>query len=169
MRVHNGGDVGPRLEDRRMDEALEIGLALIVDRFAFLVELDQVVALDQFRRARARHEEALRIVRVAHADMAIGIDDVLVRQNTVGHHEVAQKVVKLAHVGILTSERDRRFMSLSVIGVGCFGRWSCSMWIPVRNEIRRPRALSVLPRVRENERCSTTPSCHSIVQGILAE
>jgi hypothetical protein len=30
--------------------------------------------------------------------MAIGIDNVLVRQNTVGHYEVAQKVVKLAHI-----------------------------------------------------------------------
>ena len=97
--MHHRHDVGPRLEDRGMDEALQIRLALVADRLAHLVELDQVVALDQFRRQRARHEEALRIVGMAHADMAVGIDHVFVGENAIGDDEVAQQIVELAHGG----------------------------------------------------------------------
>ena len=83
-----------------MDIALEIGLTLVLDRLTRLIELDQIVAFDQFRRARARHEEAFRIVGMPHADMAIGIDDVFVGENTVGDNKVAQEIVELAHVGV---------------------------------------------------------------------
>jgi hypothetical protein len=97
MGVHHRGDIGPRLENRRMDEALEIGLTLVIDGFALLVELDQVVALDQFRSQRARHEKPLRIVGMPHADMAIGIDHVFVGKNAVRDDDVAQQVFELAH------------------------------------------------------------------------
>ncbi len=40
--MHHRHHVGPRLEDRRMDEAFQIRLALVVDRLALLIELDQV-------------------------------------------------------------------------------------------------------------------------------
>jgi hypothetical protein len=42
---------GPRLQYRGVDEALKIGLTLVADRLALLIELDQIVALDQFRCA----------------------------------------------------------------------------------------------------------------------
>src|SRR3974377_2200902 len=80
-----------------MDETLEIGLALVVDRLAFGVELDQIVAFDQFRRQRARHEESLRVVGMAHADMAIGVDDVFIGENAIGDDKIAQQVFELAH------------------------------------------------------------------------
>jgi hypothetical protein len=56
-------------------------------------------SIDQFRRQRARHEETLRIVGMAHADMAVGIDHVFVGENAIGDDEVAQEIVKLAHDG----------------------------------------------------------------------
>ena len=89
MRMHYRRHVGTRFENCRMDEALEIGLALVVDRFALLVELDQIVTLDQFRRQRARHEKTLRIVGMPHADMAVSVDHVLVGENAVCDHKVA--------------------------------------------------------------------------------
>ena len=42
------------------------------------------MALDKFRRARARHEKAFRIVGMAHADMTIGIDHVFMGQDAIG-------------------------------------------------------------------------------------
>src|SRR6516164_8468206 len=80
-----------------MDEALDIGLALVIDRLALGVELDQIVAFDQFRRQRARHEEALRVVGMAHADMAVGVDHVFIGENAVGDDKIAQQVFELAH------------------------------------------------------------------------
>jgi hypothetical protein len=35
-----------------------------------------------------------------HADMAVGIDDILVGENTVGDDEIAEQIVKLAHGGL---------------------------------------------------------------------
>ena len=61
MRMHHRHDVRPRFEDAGMDEALEIERALLVaHRLAVEVELDDVVALDQLGRERARDEEMLR-------------------------------------------------------------------------------------------------------------
>ena len=82
-----------------MDETLEIGLPLVADRLTLLVELDQIVPLDQFRRTRPRQEEAFRIVGVPHADVAVGVDHVLIGEDAVGDDEIAQKIVELAHVG----------------------------------------------------------------------
>ena len=99
MGVNHRYHVRPRLEDRRMNETLEIGLPLVADRLALLIELDQIVPLDQFRRTRARQEEALRIVGVAHTDMAVGVDHVFMGEDAVGDNEIAQEIVELAHVG----------------------------------------------------------------------
>ncbi len=46
MGMHDRHHVGPRLEYRRVDEALEIGLTFVFDRLALLIELDQIVAFD---------------------------------------------------------------------------------------------------------------------------
>ena len=49
--MHDGMDIGPRLEDRRVDEALEIErAALVAHRPAVEPEFDDVVRLDQFGR-----------------------------------------------------------------------------------------------------------------------
>ena len=94
-------DVGPRLEDCCVDEAFQIGLALVTNRFAHLIELDQIVMLDQLWRQRARHKEMLRIIGMAHADMAIGVDHVFVGEDAIGNDEVAEDIVELAH-GVLS-------------------------------------------------------------------
>ena len=61
------------------------------------IEFDQIVAFDQFRRQRARHEEALRVVGMAHADMAVGVDYVFIGENAVGDDKIAHQVFELAH------------------------------------------------------------------------
>ena len=53
-------------------------LTLAYHWLALLIELDQVIALDQLGRERARHEEVLRIVGMTHADVAISVDHVFV-------------------------------------------------------------------------------------------
>src|ERR1700722_19282976 len=47
---------------------------------------------DPSRRQRAPHEEALRIVGMTYAYMAIGIDHVFVGKNAIGDDEVAQQI-----------------------------------------------------------------------------
>jgi hypothetical protein len=49
------------------------------------------------------------IVRVPHTDVAVGIDNVFVRQNAVGDDKVTQEIVKLAHIGVLTFIIGRQF------------------------------------------------------------
>src|SRR5437879_1854852 len=74
-----------------MDEALEVGLARIAaGGVALEVELHEVAALDPVRAERAREEKAPRVARVPHADVAVGVDDVLVRQDAVGDDEVVE-------------------------------------------------------------------------------
>ena len=82
-------DVRPRLEDGGVDEALEIERArLVAHRLAVEAELDDVVALHQVGRERAGEEEVLRIVGMADADMAVGVDHVLLGEDAVGDHEI---------------------------------------------------------------------------------
>src|SRR5262245_36955456 len=94
------------LKNRCVNEALQIGMALIVDRLALPIELDQVVAFDQFGGERARHKETLRIVGMANADVAVGINHVFLCKDTVGDDEVTKKIVELAH-SYLPSEETR--------------------------------------------------------------
>ena len=94
--------VGPRLIGAAVDRALGVEvLALGVDRLAFEIELDDVVALDALGRPRARQEKAIRPVGMADADVAERIDDPELRQHVVRGHEVFQQVVKLRHGGVL--------------------------------------------------------------------
>ena len=94
VRMHDGLDVGPRLEDRGVDEALEVERTrLVAHRLAVEPELDDVVALDQLGRERAREEEVLRLVGMADADMAIGVDHVLLGQDAVGDDEIVEESV----------------------------------------------------------------------------
>ena len=81
-----------------MDRALGVEvLALGVDRLAFEIELDDVVALDALGRARTRQEEPIRLVRMADADMAERIDDAVLGQHVVRGHKVFDQIVELRH------------------------------------------------------------------------
>ena len=78
MGMDDGHDIRPRREDRRMNEALEIKAAVLVPhRLSVQVELDDVLGAYQLRGKRAGDQEAVGIVRVTDADMAVGVDDLL--------------------------------------------------------------------------------------------
>jgi len=72
-----------------MDEALGIDRALVrPDELAVEAELHDVGRDDKARRARPRHQEALRIVRVAGADVAVAVDHVLHVEDAVADHQI---------------------------------------------------------------------------------
>src|SRR3546814_6809580 len=82
-----------------MDEALQIqGSILGGDRFAGQVEFDDILASHQFGRQRARDEEAVGTVRMAHAHMAIGVDHVFLRQRAVRDHQVTDELVEIGRI-----------------------------------------------------------------------
>ena len=54
-------------------------------------------ALDQLGRERARDEEVLGIVGMADADVAVGVDHVLLGEDAVGDDEVLDEGVEIAH------------------------------------------------------------------------
>ena len=96
--VHDRHHVRPRLVERAVDEALEIGRAAArIDRVAFEREFHDVGGLDAVGRARAREQIALRIVGMARADMAEGIDDRLAGEDAVGGDELFDDPVELGH------------------------------------------------------------------------
>src|SRR2546423_258628 len=93
MMVTYGVDVRPRLEDLAMDHALRIGPRhRRHDWVGVEIVFEDVVRLHQSGCTRAREKIALRIVRMAHADMAEGIEDALVGDDTVGGREIAAQV-----------------------------------------------------------------------------
>src|SRR5262249_58012521 len=83
---------------------LEVGRAALgIDRRAIERELHDVVFLDAVRRPRARQQIALRIIGVAHADMAEAVHHALAGEDAVGGDELFDQVVQLGH---------RRFLEL---------------------------------------------------------
>ena len=61
MRVHHRHDIRPRLEDRRMYEALEIEACVFVThRLPVEAELDDIFGGDQFWSERARDQKCRR-------------------------------------------------------------------------------------------------------------
>ena len=52
---------------------------------------------DALGRPRARQEEAVRLVRMANADVAERIDDAELRQHVVRGHQVFKQIVELRH------------------------------------------------------------------------
>ena len=96
--MHDRMDVRPRFVDGGMDETLKIQRALLVaHRLAVEPEFDDIVTLDQFWRHRARQKEMLRVVRVADADMTVGIHHLLAREDAVGDDEILDDGVEIAH------------------------------------------------------------------------
>ena len=98
MGVDDGHDLRPRREDRRMYKAFEIKAAVpAAHRPTVEVELDDVSGAHQLRRQRTGDQKAVGMVRVTNPDMAIGIDDLLPRQDSVGDHQVLDQIVENAH------------------------------------------------------------------------
>jgi hypothetical protein len=74
-----------------VDEALEHRLAAVgVERLAVEVVLDEIGFLDQLRRNRSRQVVALRVARRAQADVAVGVDDAVRREDAVSRDQVFQ-------------------------------------------------------------------------------
>jgi len=87
--VDDGVDVRPHLVDLAVDETLLVGAApLRIDRLAVEVVLHDVVRRDRRRRDRARHQIAIWIAGIADADMTEAIEDLFVREDTVGEHQI---------------------------------------------------------------------------------
>jgi acyl-coenzyme A synthetase/AMP-(fatty) acid ligase len=72
-----------------VDEALEHRLAAAgIERLAVEVVLDEVRFLDQLRRDRSGKVVALRVARRAQADVAVGVDDAVRREDAIPRDEV---------------------------------------------------------------------------------
>ncbi len=98
MRVHHRHHIGARFEDRGVNKALEIeGGALIAHRLAVEVELDDVLGTDQLRGHRTGDQKMVRVVRMSDADMAVGVDHLLLGEDAVGDHEVLDDRIETAH------------------------------------------------------------------------
>ena len=81
-----------------MDETFQVGRpSVVAHHLAVECELHDVGLNHQLGAARTRQQEVLWVRRVANADMAIAIDDVLVREDAVADHQVAQCLVEIAH------------------------------------------------------------------------
>ncbi len=101
MVVHHRMHVRPRLVDRAVDEALEIGRAAVfVDRGAVEPIFDYVAVLDALGGSRPRQKIMLRLVGMPRADMAEQIDNAFVGQDAVGGHQFFQNKIELAHGGV---------------------------------------------------------------------
>src|SRR5262245_32051825 len=98
MIVNDGMNVRPRLIQSPMYEALEIRRpSLWVDRCAVQYELHDIVFRDGIRRTRTRQEVALRVFRVAKADMTERIDNAFARKNAIGGNEFVNEISERSH------------------------------------------------------------------------
>ena len=109
MRVHDRHHIRAGLEDRRVNEALEIECgALIAHRFAVEAEFDNVLGTDQLRGDRTGDQKMVRIFRMPDADMAVGVDHLLLREDAVGDDEVLDDRIETAHDRAALSTWRRR-------------------------------------------------------------
>src|SRR6185312_4560254 len=98
MRMDHSVDFRPCLVDRRMNETLQIGRAVVVaDNFSLEREFQNIRRVDELRAARARQKKAIRSRRMPDAHMAIGIDDVLQGENAVGDDEILPDLIDFRH------------------------------------------------------------------------
>src|SRR5262249_15790342 len=83
--VDDGVDVRPHLVDLAVDEPLFVGTTpLRIDRLAVEIVLHDVVGRDRRWRDRARHQITVWIAGIADADMTEAIENLFVREDTVG-------------------------------------------------------------------------------------
>src|SRR5215467_11629619 len=106
MGMDDGHDIRPRRENRGMNEALEIKAgALVAYRLTLEVELDDVFGTHQLGSERAGNQKAVGIVRVADADMAVGIDHLLAGEDPIGDHKILDQSIKTVHCTHHTGRR----------------------------------------------------------------
>ncbi len=94
MAVHHRIDVRPRLVNLAVDEALAVKQHAVIfgiDRLAVEIEHQDIGRGDRFRRDRTRDHIAVRIARIAHADMAEGVEHVKPRQRAIGGDEIVDQ------------------------------------------------------------------------------
>ena len=92
MTVHDGVHVGPRFVDRAVDEALEREVALALDAVAFEIVDDDVGRLDVRGCQTSRLQEAIRVARVAHADVTVAVDHRFTEQDPIGKREFSSLI-----------------------------------------------------------------------------
>jgi hypothetical protein len=86
--VHDRHHIGPRPVDLAVDEALEVGAAVVAHRLAVGPVEHHVCRGDEWGRNGPRHEEMARLVGRAHAHVAVGIEHALHGEDAVGGDEV---------------------------------------------------------------------------------
>src|SRR6516165_5137227 len=143
MGMDDGHDVRPCRENRPVDEALEVKAAVLVaHRLTVQVELDNVIWADQLRRERSGDQEAVGIVGMGNADVAVGVDDLFPSEDPVSDHEVFDQRIEIAH-------RARPFYSptatgrprcpasrnIALIRCGVAGSWVTPPGAPIASSI----------------------------------
>ncbi len=89
MMVADRHHVGPHLIDAAVDDPFRIKLHVRrLDRLGVERELQNVLGLDQSRRAGTREQVTAGILRMADADMAEGVENAFVRQHAVGERDL---------------------------------------------------------------------------------
>src|SRR5262249_55249272 len=115
--MHDGSNVGARLVDRAVDEALGIRRpACRIDRRAVGRELHQVLDVDALGRARARHDVSVRAIGMADADVPERIGDALAREDAVRRPEFLERLPLRDHCddNTWTAIRPRARISCSM-------------------------------------------------------
>ena len=92
MAVHDGLNIGPRLVDLAVNEALEkTAAAICVDWVAFQIVLEDVAGGHQRRRKRSRHQVMAGRRRMAQRDVTEGIDNALRREDAARRCEICDE------------------------------------------------------------------------------
>jgi len=96
MAVNDRQHIGANLVDLAVDETLDIRAASAgVDRVIIEIVFHDVLGRYQGRCARARDEIMFRVLGRAHADMTESVEDILICQDVVHEHQIAQALVIL--------------------------------------------------------------------------
>ena len=89
MAVNDCHDVGPRLIGFAVDKAFEKQRPVLsVDRVGIEIVFHDVRRSDQSRRERTRHQITLRVVRIAHADVAEPVEHTFIGKNMVSRYKI---------------------------------------------------------------------------------
>ena len=91
--MHDGHHIGPGAVDLAVDEAFQIGAAIVVSARPVQVEAHDVAARDKGRRHAAGQPKMAGMHRVAHAYVAEGVHHALSIQDVVGVHEIREDVI----------------------------------------------------------------------------
>ena len=91
--MHDSHHIGAGAVNLAVDEALQVGAAIIVGARPVQVEAHDVAACNKGRRHAAGQPEVAGMRRVAHAYVAESVYHTLLIQDVVGVHEIRQDVI----------------------------------------------------------------------------